>query len=82
MRGLQYRETLSPEIARISNYQCLSITESNCFNDFTTAASNLLHLEKDLSMQNSAHIATMLTNIFRRKRSSLTDLDRDNHEKP
>ncbi|XP_073956845.1 uncharacterized protein isoform X6 [Choristoneura fumiferana] len=83
MRGLQYRETLSPEIARISNYQCLSITESNCFNDFTTAASNLLHLEKDLSMQNSAHIATMLTNIFRRKRSSLTDLEsRDNHEKP
>lgn len=75
MRGLQYRETLSPDIARISNYQCLSITETNCFNDFITASSNLLHLENDLSMQNSAHIATMLTNIFRRKRSSLADLD-------
>ncbi|XP_060803358.1 arginine kinase [Amyelois transitella] len=75
MRGLQYRETLSANIARISNYQSLSITETNCFNDFATASSNLLHLEKDLSMQNSAHIATMLTNIFRRKRSSLADLD-------
>ncbi|XP_063891963.1 uncharacterized protein LOC110374720 isoform X2 [Helicoverpa armigera] len=77
MRGLQYRETLSTDIARISNYQCLSITETNCFNDFATAASNLLHLEKDLSMQNSAHIATMLTNIFRKKRSSITG-----HESP
>ncbi|XP_063536102.1 uncharacterized protein LOC134745920 isoform X2 [Cydia strobilella] len=82
MRGLQYRETLSPDIARISNYQCLSVTESNCFNDFTTAASNLLHLEKDLSMQNSAHIATMLSNIFRRKRSSLTGADTSDYEKP
>ncbi|XP_049873322.1 arginine kinase [Pectinophora gossypiella] len=75
VRGLQYRETLDPDIARISNYQCLSVTEISCFNDFVTAASNLLHLEKDLSMQNSAHIATMLTNIFKRKRSSLSDLD-------
>lgn len=75
MRGLQYRETLSTDIARISNYQCLSVTETNCFNDFATAASNLLHLEKELTMQNSAHIATMLTNIFRRKRSSLTGQD-------
>ncbi|CAH2096368.1 unnamed protein product [Euphydryas editha] len=74
MRGLQYRETLNTHIARISNYQCLCITESNCFNDFTTAASNLLHLEKDLAMQNSAHIATMLSNIFKRKRSSLADI--------
>ncbi|XP_063624548.1 uncharacterized protein LOC134796337 isoform X2 [Cydia splendana] len=82
MRGLQYRETLSPDIARISNYQCLSVTESNCFNDFTTAASNLLHLEKDLSMQNSAHIATMLYNVFRRKRSSLTGADTSDYEKP
>lgn len=75
MRGLQYRETLSEGIARISNYQCLSITESNCFNDFATASSNLLHLEKDLSMQNSAHIASMLNNIFRKKRSSIVGLD-------
>ncbi|XP_047532936.1 arginine kinase Lit v 2.0101 [Vanessa atalanta] len=74
MRGLQYRETLNTDIARISNYQCLSISEFNCFNDFATATSNLLHLEKDLSMQNSAHVATMLSNIFRRKRSSLADI--------
>lgn len=75
MRGLQYRETLNTDIARVSNYQCLSITETNCFNDFVTATSNLLHLEKDLSMQNSAHIATLLTNIFKRKRSSLADIN-------
>lgn len=85
MRGLQYRETLNTHIARISNYQCLSITESNCFNDFTRATSNLLHLEKDLAMQNSDHIATMLSNIFKRKRSSLADIHesadkfRENH---
>lgn len=75
MRGLQYRETLNTDIARVSNYQCLSVTETNCFNDFVTATSNLLHLEKDLSMQNSAHITTLLTNIFKRKRSSLADID-------
>lgn len=75
MRGLQYRETLSPDIVRVSNYQCLSTTETNCFNDFVTAISNLLRLEKDLSMQNSAHIATILSNIFKRKRSSVVDLD-------
>ncbi|CAH1638116.1 unnamed protein product [Spodoptera littoralis] len=75
MRGLQYRETLSPDIARISNYQCLGVTETSCFNDFATATSNLLHLEKDLSMQNSAHIATMLSNIFRKKRNSITSHD-------
>lgn len=75
MRGLQYRETLNSDIARISNYQCLGITERNCFNDFATASSNLLHLEKDLTMQNSAHIATMLSNIFRRKRSNNVDLE-------
>lgn len=75
MRGLQYRETLSADIVRVSNYQCLAITETNCFNDFVTAISNLLHLEKDLSMQNSAHIATILSNIFKRKRSSVVDLE-------
>lgn len=83
MRGLQYRETLSAEIARISNFQCLSITETSCFNDFATASSNLLHLEKDLTMQNSAHIATLLNNIFRRKRSSIAGLDSpEKREKP
>ncbi|XP_041979125.1 arginine kinase, partial [Aricia agestis] len=75
MRGLQYRETLSPNIARISNYQSLNTTETNCFNDFATASSNLLHLEKELSMQNTAHIASMFTNIFKRKRSSIIDID-------
>ncbi|XP_048478299.1 uncharacterized protein LOC105393377 isoform X1 [Plutella xylostella] len=76
MRGLQYRETLSADIARVSNYQCLSVTESNCFNDFSTAVSNLLHLERDLTLSsNSAHIATMLSNIFKRKRSSIVDLE-------
>ncbi|XP_045497833.1 arginine kinase, partial [Colias croceus] len=75
MRGLQYRETVSEDIAKVSNYQSLSVTEINCFNDFATAISNLLHLERDLSLQNSAHIATMLSNIFRRKRSSLADLN-------
>lgn len=75
MRGLQYRETLSADIVRVSNYQCLTTTETNCFNDFVTAVSNLLRLEKDLSMQNSAHIANILSNIFKRKRSGVVDYD-------
>lgn len=76
MRGLQYKETLSPDIAKLSNYQCLSITESSSFHDFVTAISNLLHLEKDLSLvSNSAQIATLLANIFKRKRSSLVEAD-------
>ncbi|XP_068633524.1 uncharacterized protein [Battus philenor] len=79
VRGLQYRETFNSEIARISNYQCLSITESVCFNDFATAISNLLHLEQELSMQNSAHISEMLTNIFKRKRNSLAESQGKNH---
>ncbi|CAG4971061.1 unnamed protein product [Parnassius apollo] len=78
VRGLQYRETLNADIARVSNYQCLSTTESNCFNDFATAVTNLLHLEKDLSMQNSAHLTAMLTNIFKRKRNSLAELHNQN----
>ncbi|KAJ2948988.1 hypothetical protein O0L34_g5928 [Tuta absoluta] len=79
VRGLQYRETLNSEIARISNYQCLSLSEENCFQDFVTATSNLLALERDLSMKSSEHIAAMLTNIFKRKRSSLSDLEHSDH---
>ncbi|XP_050666160.1 arginine kinase [Leptidea sinapis] len=80
VRGLQYRETFSSDIARISNYQSLSISESICFDDFATATSNLLQLERDVSMQNSAHIATMLSNIFRRKRSGHAGLDSPNRK--
>lgn len=74
VRGLQYRETLSSDIVRISNYQSLGLTETNCFNDFATAISNLLHLENELCMQNSTHITAMLSNIFRKHRSSLSEL--------
>lgn len=73
VRGLNHRETLTPEMIRVGNYQSLGLTELQTFYDYTTAVSNILQLEKDLAMQNSMHIAEMFVNIFRKKRSSLVD---------
>lgn len=73
VRGLNHRETHSPEIVRIGNYQSLGVTELQTFHDYTTAVGNIIQLEKDLAMQNSMHIAEMFVNIFRRKRSNLVD---------
>lgn len=73
VRGLNHRETVSPEVIRVGNYQSLGLTELQTFYDYTTAVSNILQLEKDLALQNSLHIAEMFVNIFRKKRSSLVD---------
>lgn len=72
VRGLTYHEThQSSEIVRIGNQQCVGVTEIQTFEDFATAVTNILQLEKDLAMHNSLHIAQLFVNIFRRKRSSL-----------
>lgn len=68
VRGLNLRG-LEGERIRVSNQQCLGVTELQCFEDFATAVNNILQLEKDLAMHNSLHIAQLFVNIFRRNKS-------------
>lgn len=63
----------STDAVRISNQQTLGLTELQTFEDFTTAVTNILQLEKDLAMSNSLHIAALFVNIFRRKRAGVVD---------
>lgn len=77
VRGLRMARSTNPNTmeVRVSNLQALSITEWKLFQDFCTAVTNIMQLEKDLSMESNNHIATMLMNIFRKKRNSFeTDL--------
>lgn len=71
VRGLTLKETSHPDVLRVGNQQCLGVTEVQTFEDFATAVSNILQLEKDLAMHNSMHIAQLFVNMFRRKKSSL-----------
>lgn len=77
VRGLRMARSTNPNSmeVRVSNIQALSITEWKLFQDFCTAVTNIMQLEKDLSMESNNHIATMLMNIFRKKQKSFeTDL--------
>lgn len=67
-RGLHLKSKPNFELVRLCNMQCMSITEWKLFQDYCTAVSSILQLEKELSMTNSMHIASMLLNIFRKKR--------------
>lgn len=70
VRGLNYfRNAASADIVRIGNKQCLSITELQCFEDFSTAVANILQLEKDMAMSSSLHIAALFVNMFKRKKN-------------
>lgn len=72
VRGLTYKEIHnSSEVVKVGNQQCLGVTEIQTFEDFATAVTNILQLEKDLAMHSSLHIAQLFVNMFRRKRSSL-----------
>lgn len=70
-RGLRMSHYNNSSEIRVSNLQALSITEWKIFQDFCTAVSNVMQLDKDLSIDNSNNIAAMLMNIFRKKRNSL-----------
>lgn len=70
VRGLRMTPHYNSSDIRVSNLQALSITEWKMFQDFCTAVANIIQLEKDLSIDSSNHIATMLMNIFRKKRNS------------
>ncbi|XP_059612657.1 uncharacterized protein LOC132259125 [Phlebotomus argentipes] len=58
---------------RLSNKQSVGVTEWRLFIDFCTAVANILQLEKDLSLTNTKHIASMFVNIFRKKKHSLAE---------
>jgi arginine kinase len=73
IRGLHVKTRPNFESIRVSNTRCMSITEWKLLQEFCTAVTNILQLEKDLSMSNSMHIAETLLKIFRKKKNSLAN---------
>lgn len=74
IRDLHMKTRQNFDSIRVSNTRCMSLTEWQLFQDFCGAVSNVLGLEKDLSMSNSMHIAEMLLKIFRKKKNSLASV--------
>lgn len=70
VRGLNIKETMQRDIVKISNQQCLAITELQTLQDFCRAVLNILSLEKELALNNSMRIAALVANIFRKRLSS------------
>lgn len=70
VRGLTIGEEINGS-SLLGNQQCLGVSEPQTFEDYATAVSNILQLEKDLAMHNSLHIAQLFVSIFRRKKSGL-----------
>ncbi|CRL04179.1 CLUMA_CG017287, isoform A [Clunio marinus] len=80
IRGLHMKTRPNFETIRVSNTRCMSMTEWNLFQEFCMAISNILQLEKDLSLSNSMHIADMLLKIFRKKKNSLASIKYKNNQ--
>lgn len=72
VRGLSCCKKIN-DIVKIGNQRCLGVGEMQTFEDFHTAVVNILQLEKDLAMSNSLHIAAMFVNIFKKKKSLISD---------
>ncbi|XP_071867991.1 uncharacterized protein isoform X6 [Bombus fervidus] len=70
VRGLSIQETAKRDMVRIGNQQSLSITELQTLQDFSRAVLNILALEKELSINNSLKIATLIAGIFRKRNSA------------
>lgn len=75
IRGLHMKTRPNFDSIRVSNTQCMSLTEWKLLQEYCGAVQNILQLEKDLSMSNSMHIAEMLLRIFRKKKNSLANVD-------
>ncbi|XP_046810983.1 arginine kinase [Lucilia cuprina] len=76
VRGLYLTTNLNSKISvRLINMQSMGAFEHVLFQDYCTAVTNIISLEKDMSLTNSKHIASMLVKIFRRKKTSLVDRD-------
>ncbi|KOC65526.1 Arginine kinase, partial [Habropoda laboriosa] len=70
VRGLSIRETTRQDTVRIGNQQSLSTTELQTLQDFSRAVLNILTLEKELTINNSMKIASLLAGIFRKRNSA------------
>ncbi|KAK4876069.1 hypothetical protein RN001_012491 [Aquatica leii] len=77
-----YKCDNSSDAVRIGNKQSVGLTELQTFEDFTTAVSNILQLEKDLAMSNSLHIAALFVNIFRRKKAGMLNASKVHVDMP
>lgn len=78
VRGLSLRKCVSDApVFELGSRQTLGINERQSLEDFATAVSNVLQLEKDMAMHNSLHIAQLLVSVFRRRRSGLLSLAAD-----
>jgi arginine kinase len=74
IRNLHMKTRPNFDSIRVSNAHCMSMTEWKLLQEFCSAVSNILQLEKDLSMSNSMHIAEMLLKVFRKKKNSLANI--------
>lgn len=70
VRGLRYHPTFRKDTARIGNQQSLSITEFQTLQDFTRAATNIIGLDRELALNSTMRIATLIASIFKRRRRS------------
>lgn len=70
VRGLNVRETMQRDTVKINNQQCLGVTELQTLQDFFRAVLNILSLEKELALNNSVRIASLIANIFRKRMSN------------
>ncbi|XP_052896551.1 uncharacterized protein LOC128303593 [Anopheles moucheti] len=72
VRGLHLFTDEDLPSVRMCNMRSLAQTEWQLFQDFSSAITNVVALEKELSMSNSLHIAATLLRIFRKKKHSLS----------
>lgn len=70
VRGLRIHPTLRRDTVRLGNQQSLAIGELQTYQDFDRAVLNVLSLEKELALNSSLKIATVIANIFKRRRLS------------
>lgn len=70
VRGLRIHPTLRRDTVRLGNQQSLSIGELQTYQDFDRAVTNVLTLEKESSLNSSIKIATVIANIFKKRRMS------------
>lgn len=68
-RGLHVTQPFNGTHVKVTNRQALSVTEWKIFQTFCTAVTNIIQLEKDLSVDSGNNIASIFMNIFRRKPS-------------
>lgn len=75
IRGLHMKTRTNFDSILVSNTQCMNTTEWKLLQEYCSAVSNILQLEKELSMSNSMHIAATLLKIFRKKKNSLANIN-------